>query len=193
MIISSQICVSKLQRVFTLGDGCWLPITVVLWQHPKSLGDRQSTWNFLKLGQESDRAKPGPDQGCSEHRSCQGFLWEFLWISWWPPAPCPYDEQNDTRKLHSKIHDKILAKYKILAKSTRVVKTALQNPLSLVTQRARRCISMPRGKTSRETIFAAQLPRTYPHREVNLKEEVKPSLMGERQAGKHFQRQLWRG
>ena len=26
VIISSQICVSKLQRVFTLGDGCWLPI-----------------------------------------------------------------------------------------------------------------------------------------------------------------------
>ena len=25
MIISSQICVSKLQRFFTLGDGCWLP------------------------------------------------------------------------------------------------------------------------------------------------------------------------
>ena len=25
VIISSQICVSKLQRVFTLGDGCWLP------------------------------------------------------------------------------------------------------------------------------------------------------------------------
>ena len=24
--ISSQICSSKLQRVFTLGDGCWLPI-----------------------------------------------------------------------------------------------------------------------------------------------------------------------
>ena len=26
VIISSQICGSKLQRVFTLGDGCWLPI-----------------------------------------------------------------------------------------------------------------------------------------------------------------------
>ena len=26
VIISGQICVSKLQRVFTLGDGCWLPI-----------------------------------------------------------------------------------------------------------------------------------------------------------------------
>ena len=29
VIISSQICVSKLQRVFTLGDGCWLPILMV--------------------------------------------------------------------------------------------------------------------------------------------------------------------
>ena len=26
MFISGQICGSKLQRVFTLGDGCWLPI-----------------------------------------------------------------------------------------------------------------------------------------------------------------------
>ena len=26
VIISGQICVSKLQRFFTLGDGCWLPI-----------------------------------------------------------------------------------------------------------------------------------------------------------------------
>ena len=25
VILSSQICVSKLQRFFTLGDGCWLP------------------------------------------------------------------------------------------------------------------------------------------------------------------------
>ena len=28
--ISGQICGSKLQRVFTLGDGCWLPITLTL-------------------------------------------------------------------------------------------------------------------------------------------------------------------
>ena len=27
VIISSQICVSKLQRFFKLGDGCWLPKT----------------------------------------------------------------------------------------------------------------------------------------------------------------------
>ena len=26
VIISSQICGSNLQKVFTLGDGCWLPI-----------------------------------------------------------------------------------------------------------------------------------------------------------------------
>ena len=26
VIISSQICASNLQKVFTLGDGCWLPI-----------------------------------------------------------------------------------------------------------------------------------------------------------------------
>ena len=29
VIISSQICGSNLQKVFTLGDGCWLPTVVV--------------------------------------------------------------------------------------------------------------------------------------------------------------------
>ena len=28
-IISSQICGSNLQKVFTLGDGCWLPICLL--------------------------------------------------------------------------------------------------------------------------------------------------------------------
>ena len=28
VIISGQICGSNLQKVFTLGDGCWLPIPV---------------------------------------------------------------------------------------------------------------------------------------------------------------------
>ena len=36
-------------------------------------------------------------------------------------------------------------------------------PLHAPTQRARRGISMPRGKNCRETIFAAQLPRNCPH------------------------------
>ena len=36
-------------------------------------------------------------------------------------------------------------------------------------QRARRGILMPRGKNCRETIFAAQLPRNYPHHGVNFK------------------------
>ena len=30
VIISSQIRGSNLQKVFTLGDGCWLPITLTL-------------------------------------------------------------------------------------------------------------------------------------------------------------------
>ena len=38
----------------------------------------------------------------------------------------------------------------------------------LLTQRARRGISMPRGKNCRETIFAAQLPRKYPHHGGNF-------------------------
>ena len=28
VIISSQICVLKFQRFFTLGDGCWLPMLI---------------------------------------------------------------------------------------------------------------------------------------------------------------------
>ena len=30
MIISGQICGSKLQKVFTLGDGCWLPTLIAV-------------------------------------------------------------------------------------------------------------------------------------------------------------------
>ena len=37
---------------------------------------------------------------------------------------------------------------------------------------------MPRGKNCRETVFAAQLPRNYPHCGANFEEEKKPSLVG---------------
>ena len=40
--------------------------------------------------------------------------------------------------------------------------------LQFKTQRAQRGISMPRGKNCRETIFAAQLLRNYPHRGGNF-------------------------
>ena len=40
VIISSQICVSKLQRVFTLGDGCWLPIYWFLRDRQRDLRER---------------------------------------------------------------------------------------------------------------------------------------------------------
>ena len=43
-----------------------------------------------------------------------------------------------------------------------------RTPPSSHTQRARRGILMPRGKYCRETIFAAQLPRNYPHRGGNF-------------------------
>ena len=47
---------------------------------------------------------------------------------------------------------------------------------------------------SRDTaIFVSQLPRNYPHRGVILKEEKKPSLVKERQFGRHFRRQFRRG
>ena len=39
---------------------------------------------------------------------------------------------------------------------------------ALEPQRARRGILTPRGKNCRETIFAAQLPRNYPHHGVNF-------------------------
>ena len=55
-------------------------------------------------------------------------------------------------------------------------------------QRARRGISMPRGKNCRETIFAAQLPRNYPHRRGNFETgKESPLLWGGRQ---HFKRQF---
>ena len=39
---------------------------------------------------------------------------------------------------------------------------------AIPSQRAPRGILMPRGKNCRETIFAAQLPRNYPHHGVNF-------------------------
>ena len=44
-------------------------------------------------------------------------------------------------------------------------------------QRARRGILMPRGKKCRETMFAAQLPRNYPHREGNFQRRQKSPLL----------------
>ena len=38
VIISSQICGSNLQKVFTLGDGCWLPKKLL------AHGDRPNFW-----------------------------------------------------------------------------------------------------------------------------------------------------
>ena len=45
-------------------------------------------------------------------------------------------------------------------------------------QRARRGILMPQGKNCHETIFAAQLPRNYPHRGGNFERRKKPLLWG---------------
>ena len=63
--------------------------------------------------------------------------------------------------------------------------------LSRSAQGAQRGILMPRGKTCRETIFAAQLPRNYPHRGGNF-ERGKNVLknVGERQFARHFRRQF---
>ena len=43
MIISSQICVSKFQRFFTLGDGCWLPTRVVGGRRVQSMLKQKSS------------------------------------------------------------------------------------------------------------------------------------------------------
>ena len=60
-----------------------------------------------------------------------------------------------------------------------------------VTQPAWRGILMLRGKSCRETIFAAQLPRNYPNRGANFERRRKAlSLVGERQFGRHFKRQF---
>ena len=42
---------------------------------------------------------------------------------------------------------------------------------------------MPRGKNCRETSFAAQLPRNYPHRGDDLKEDKTSSLVGRGKLG----------
>ena len=69
----------------------------------------------------------------------------------------------------------------------------IQPRKNMYTQRARRGILMPRGKNCRETIFAAQLPRNYPHHEGNFEREKMSSSVGERQFGRHFPRQFGRG
>ena len=43
VIISSQICVSKFQKLFTLGDGCWLPILGQFLPVPKCSKSRDLT------------------------------------------------------------------------------------------------------------------------------------------------------
>ena len=52
---------------------------------------------------------------------------------------------------------------------------------------------MPRGKNCRETIFAARLPRNYPHRGGYFERGKIASLVGERQFGVTFKRQFGRG
>ena len=46
VIISSQICGSKLQKVFTLGDGCWLP-------------NKQNSQEISGKGRDSPGTVPG--------------------------------------------------------------------------------------------------------------------------------------
>ena len=58
-------------------------------------------------------------------------------------------------------------------------------------QKTWRGILMPRGNNCRETIFAAQLPRNYPHRGGAFERGKKsPLLWGERQFVRHFKRQF---
>ena len=60
-------------------------------------------------------------------------------------------------------------------------------------QWARRGILMSRNKKCRETAFVSQLSRNYPHCGGAFEREKMPSLVGERQFGRHFRRQFGRG
>ena len=69
-----------------------------------------------------------------------------------------------------------------------------KNRIFFCYQRARRGILMPRGKNRRETIFAAQLPRNYPHHGGIFERGKKcPLLWGRGKFGRHFKRQFGRG
>ena len=52
VIISSQICVSKLQRFFTLGDGCWLPIEMILASRKRCDLKTQKRCDFYSAAQK---------------------------------------------------------------------------------------------------------------------------------------------
>ena len=71
VIISGQICSSKLQRVFTLGDGCWLPIFLISEVHflPCEVISKKSLKRFfgevLSLGQR------WPSTGCQKGLSLE--------------------------------------------------------------------------------------------------------------------------
>ena len=67
MIISSQICVSKLQGFFTLGDGCWLPIDRWLLVNEAHNFD---TWLAVKVQEvlRPQNPKRMPTEGKHHHR-----------------------------------------------------------------------------------------------------------------------------
>ena len=62
--------------------------------------------------------------------------------------------------------------------------------LGMLTQWTRRDILMSRDKNCREIIFVSQLSRNYPHRGGNFERGKMPSLVGERQCGRHLKREL---
>ena len=79
-IISGQICGSKLQRVFTLGDGCWLPMywpkkSRKLRRPPKSHG---KSWDLdLLLGRVCDRERAVLRQTSSQNFLVrEGQIWD---------------------------------------------------------------------------------------------------------------------
>ena len=56
VIISSQICVSKLQRFSTLGDGCWLPICLLSTVRASWI---QALWNHRGRNYSLRAQRPG--------------------------------------------------------------------------------------------------------------------------------------
>ena len=82
MIISSQICGSNLQKVFTLGDGCWLPIDCINLARPVARNFFSMTnliWSLSNKPQPCKRVG-GRRQQCGSRRTHASLRlgWDFL-------------------------------------------------------------------------------------------------------------------
>ena len=103
MIISSQICISKFQRFFTLGDGCWLPIIRAdFWEGDAmkhfSVKERGFQWKGGRQFRES-----GVWQGCLQERQLREEVRAIYWTAglWKLKSCCPHPLPKNRHLLKS--------------------------------------------------------------------------------------------